>query len=232
MKAFACGLVVLFALAGAVAAQDKGQPVKQKEEELDKEYRKLLDEIDMLRKKQDELEARRKALAEQKEERKRKEEAERKAKAEAERNRQYAKVEIRGILSKGKVVDREFGRQQLPAAWHVTFKDMKWRLDLGGKKELEDQAAKLAGKEVVITGTVADVKPKPFINPYYPQPLYPNQGYWPPGHPPQPPPAPKNIPFLQVQPVQYQPWPQQQLQVMPIEAPITVKVESLKAATD
>jgi hypothetical protein len=210
MKAYAIGLLVLLSLFGVVVAQTESQPGN--EAEFERKLKALRDEIDALRLKQDKLEAERKVLVDEREARQRKEEAERKAKADAEKKKHYAKVEIRGILSK-KQEPGGFGFPQLPAAWHVTMNDLRWRLNFGDKKDLAEQASKLAGQPVVITGAFVNAGMPSNSNPY----LIPMQP-WP--HP------------WQQQQFQMQPGSQQQIQFVQLETPVVINVETLKAAKD
>src|SRR5688572_4808499 len=81
---------------------------------------------------------------------KRKAEAE-KSKVDAELKKHYARMEIRGVSSQ-EPEDSAWG--YTTKAWHVTINELKWRLEFGENKELAAQAARLAGKPVLITGTV------------------------------------------------------------------------------
>jgi hypothetical protein len=83
---------------------------------------------------------------------------------------------------------------------------MRWQLNLGDNKELTAEVAKLAGKPVVIKGTVVQTKSVPFVNPYIQPPRWPN------------PPVPNQ-----------QPW---QWQIYTVEAPIVVQVTSIVEAKD
>jgi hypothetical protein len=218
MRWYGLGLLIVVFAVGVAAAQTGSQ--FGNEGELEQKLKALRDEIDALRKKQDKLEAERKALIDEKEARQRKDEAERKAKAAAEKKKHYAKVEIRGTLS-AKPEQGGFGFPQQSAAWVVTINHARWRLDFTDKKDLADEAAKLAGKPVVITGAVVNVNKPWTFNPYQ----YPVQP-WP-------------QPWPQQQQQQQQPWLQPQPQVVPpqvqyiqIEAPMVIHVESIKIAKD
>ncbi len=223
----------LFVLLAALAARSGAQAGIESDDELAKKIQLLRDQIEELRKQQNPLleeqqkRANEKAVEAQRKEQERvrkeaervqKEVAERQAKELAEKKKHVAKVEIRGLLGKAP-------ETQTPA-WYVTINELKWTLDFGANKELAAQAVEFAGKPVVITGTVATVKLQ--LNPYM-IPQAPQQP-WVPLPYPQPvpyglPPQPAGLPI----PPQ-QPWVQPQF--TPVEIPLTIKVESLKGATD
>lgn len=74
------------------------------------------------------------------------EEARRKA---AEKKAQYARVEVRGRLRR----ERRGGPDR-QTVWVVSFGELEWPVDLGGKKELAAAAERLTGKAVILTGRV------------------------------------------------------------------------------
>jgi hypothetical protein len=225
MKVHAFGVFLLVSALTVFAGRVAAQPAKDSDEELAKKIQRLRDQLDPLiqeRKnrtnkllEQQRTEAERKAREEaerkaKEDAAKKKAEAERKAKEDAEKKKHVVKVEIRGLMGKGpEAVFNGYGQ-----GWFVTIGNMKWRLDFGDKKELTEQAAKLAGKPIVITGTVK--APQQF-NPYqFPPNLNPYPGFPQPGMP-QPFPQPyQNILY----------------QVPYFPPPITISVESLKEAKD
>jgi hypothetical protein len=168
-------LAVVLAALTAVAARTGEQPAKEKDAdaELEKQVKALREQIEDLRKKQADLEkalvAKQRALADEREERTRKAEAERKAKEEAEKKKQYNRVEIRGTLSKAPEIVRQGHAPR--TAWTVTAGNVKWALNLSGKKELQADVTKLVGKAVIVAGPVIPVPTTPVPNnPYQPWP--------------------------------------------------------------
>ncbi len=239
MRIHAFGLCLFLSALTVFAAQTAAQPGKDSDEELAKKIQRLRDQLDPLIQEQknrnDKLLEQQRAEAERKareeaerkakeEAAKKKAEAERQAKEATEKKKHVIKVEIRGQLGKGPET-LAFG--QNGQAWYVTINDLKWRLDFGAKKDLAAEALKLAGKPVVITGTVVNIQKTPQLNPYQLQPAPAPWMPFPGG--PQQPILPQ--PRLPQPPAQYNPYliPYQVLYPPP---PITINVESLKAAPD
>jgi hypothetical protein len=249
MKLRVLGLLVLLSALTALVARSGAQPGKESDEELAKKIQLLNEQIEKLRQQQNPLfqeqqnrDNERAQDAQRKEqerlrkeaERAQKAEAERQAKEAAEKKKHFAKMEIRGLLGKGPEAGNWHpGLAQTPA-WYVTINELKWKLDFGANKELAANAVEFAGKPVVITGSVATVKvqltpyvipqvlpPQPWPPQPFPQPVPVPQPHWQEGPPPPP--------QRWQQPVQL---PQIQVQVTPVEVPLTISVESLKGAKD
>jgi hypothetical protein len=212
------GVVLSLAVPMALSAgeddvQKKVDEIRKQLDELRKKEKELLQaERDLLKSKVErEREAQRKEA-----QRREKEERERKAQQEAEKKKHYAKVEIRGKLSKV----MSLNPNQPTSTWHVSINELSWNLTFDEKnKDLPAAAEKLADRSVVVIGRVVTTKAsRPFPtfpgigNPFPPNP-------WP--NPPNPFPNPMN-PFPGWQP--YAPyWG---------EAAPTIMVESITLAKD
>jgi hypothetical protein len=209
--------LVSLSFVAAVFAQTGTPQGGRSEEEIAKELKKLREQIDELVRKEQTLKKeqqarklemdREKARLEQ--ERRKKEEVERKAKDEAERKKHYAKVEVRGKLTKTVPAGYQAGVLQ------VAINELSWTLHFD-KKELQELAEKNVGKGIVVTGTVVNKRSQFQTWPGYPNPGWPG---WPnPGWPYQPEPW--------RWPQQIQPW------SYSYESPVVINVETLKLAED
>jgi hypothetical protein len=232
MKYCALALVGVVAAIGLLSAQapQAGNPG----EELDKKLKLLRDEINELQKKRVALQRELKELldikgeaerllrqeAERKEaERKQKEEDERIAKEAAEKKKHIAKVEIRGKLLVKSSAN----------TWQMEINQLTWTLTFGDNKELLASAEKLAGKRVIIKGTVVNNTPPMRIVPYgLPQPPFPN-----PYPQPFPYPYPDSLPHPKPQPETLPPVPPYPTHLLytPVDR-TTILVESVQEAKD